>query len=103
MLLMMAALMGVPVSALAYGFLELVGELASLLALHGVGDGQGGQVGEGDQVVHLVVQSPHSGFPDLSFLALSVAAEAIYTGVVTGHLLAERDAGRYRKALSEGA
>ena len=31
------------------GPLELGGQLAALLALHGVGDGQGGQVGEGDQ------------------------------------------------------
>jgi hypothetical protein len=31
------------------GPLELLGQLAPLLALHGVGDGERGQVGEGDQ------------------------------------------------------
>ena len=50
-------------------------------------------VGEGHEIVHLVVNCPHTGFPNLAFFALSVSAEAEYPRVVSVHLLAEGDAG----------
>ena len=60
-------------------------------------------VGEGNQIVHLVVGSPHSGLPYLALLALSVAAEHIDAGVVTIHLLTEGNACRGGKSLSQRA
>ena len=59
-------------------------------------------VGDGDEVVQLVMGSEHRGLPNLAFLALSVTAENIYSGVITVQFLSKSRAGSCGKTLSEG-
>ena len=71
----------------AVGDDDIPSERAPLLAeVLDAGDGVGRTVnllavpvGECYEIVHFVVYCPHTCFPDLSFLALTVTAEHIYT------------------------
>ena len=55
------------------------------------------------KIVQLVLGRPHTGLPDLAFLALSVSKEAEHAFGIAVHLFAEGDAGGAGKALAEGA
>ena len=60
-------------------------------------------VGKGNKVIKLVMGSPHSGLPNLSFLALTVAKQAVNPLGSAVKFLAQCHTGSAGKALAKGA